>query len=191
MNTEKTEKSENTIAAIATGQVPAGIGIIRVSGEDAVSIADTVFRNLRGEKVLSAQENGKMRHGIIVDAEDTSIDEVMAVVFRAPHSYTGEDMVELQCHGGLYVLQRVLDAVLSAGVRLAEPGEFTKRAFLNGRIDLTQAEAVMDVIAAENDFSLRNAERQISGALYERIRSLREKLLHESAFIEAALDDPE
>ncbi|MBR5116197.1 MAG: tRNA uridine-5-carboxymethylaminomethyl(34) synthesis GTPase MnmE, partial [Lachnospiraceae bacterium] len=105
--------------------------------------------------------------------------------------YTGEDMVELQCHGGLYVLRRVLDAVLSAGARLAEPGEFTKRAFLNGRIDLTQAEAVMDVIAAENDFSLRNAERQISGALCERIRSLREKLLHESAFIEAALDDPE
>ena len=185
------DKSEDTIAAIATGQVAAGIGIIRISGGEAIQVADRVFRSLRGERVLAGEESGKMRHGFVVDETGSRIDEVMAVAFRGPHSYTGEDMVELQCHGGLFVLRRVLETVLSAGARPAEPGEFTRRAFLNGRIDLTQAEAVMDVIAAENDFALKNAERQIGGALQERIRTLREKLLRESAFIEAALDDPE
>ncbi|MCR5093584.1 MAG: tRNA modification GTPase [Lachnospiraceae bacterium] len=185
------EKSEDTIAAIATGQVPAGIGILRISGGEAIAVGDRVFRNLRDERVLHEQDSGRMRHGFVVDETESRIDEVMAVVFRGPHSYTGEDMVELQCHGGLFVLRRVLETVLSAGARPAEPGEFTRRAFLNGRIDLTQAEAVMDVIAAENDFALKNAERQIGGALQERIRTLREKLLRESAFIEAALDDPE
>ncbi|MCR5676340.1 MAG: tRNA uridine-5-carboxymethylaminomethyl(34) synthesis GTPase MnmE [Lachnospiraceae bacterium] len=181
----------DTIAAIATAQAPAGIGIIRISGEQAVTVGDALFRNARGKRQLSELSAGVLRYGCVVDTSEERIDEVMAVRFIAPHSYTGEDMVELQCHGGLLVLHRVLDAVLAAGARLAEPGEFTKRAFLNGRIDLTQAEAVMDVIAADNEHALKNAERQISGALFERVNGLRDRLLRESAFIEAALDDPE
>ncbi|MCR4762061.1 MAG: tRNA uridine-5-carboxymethylaminomethyl(34) synthesis GTPase MnmE [Lachnospiraceae bacterium] len=191
MVSPQSDGRQDTIAAIATAQAPAGIGIIRVSGTRAHDILNEVFRNARGECVVQSLSAGVLRHGYACDAGGLRLDEVMAVRMDRPHSYTGEDMAELQCHGGLFVLRRVLDAVLQAGARLAEPGEFTKRAFLNGRIDLTQAEAVMDVISAENDFALKNAGRQIDGALRSRIESLRQKLLHESAFIEAALDDPE
>ena len=187
--------SDDTIAAIATAQAPAGIGIVRISGRNALSVADMVFENARGEHVLTGSPAGFLRHGYVAGEDGNRIDEVMAVFFKAPHSYTGEDMAELQCHGGVYVLSRVLERVIEAGktmgVRLAKPGEFTKRAFLNGRIDLTQAEAVMDIIAADSDFSLKNAQRQISGELKLKIGGLRKCLLHESAFIEASLDDPE
>ncbi len=187
--------SDDTIAAIATAQAPAGIGIVRISGREALSVADMVFENARGEHVLTGSPAGFLRYGYVAGEDGNRIDEVMAVFFKAPHSYTGEDMAELQCHGGVYVLSRVLERVIEAGktmgVRLAKPGEFTKRAFLNGRIDLTQAEAVMDIIAADSDFSLKNAQRQISGELKLKIGGLRKCLLHESAFIEASLDDPE
>ena len=187
--------SDDTIAAIATAQAPAGIGIVRISGREALSVADMVFENARGEHVLTGSPAGFLRHGYVAGEDGNRIDEIMAVFFKAPHSYTGEDMAELQCHGGVYVLSRVLERVIEAGktmgVRLAKPGEFTKRAFLNGRIDLTQAEAVMDIIAADSDFSLKNAQRQISGELKLKIGGLRKCLLHESAFIEASLDDPE
>ena len=190
-----TWETDDTIAAIATAQAPAGIGIVRISGSESLTVADMIFENARGEHVLTGSPAGFLRHGYVTDENGGRIDEVMAVSFKAPHSYTGEDMVELQCHGGVYVLSRILDRVISKGaklgVRLATPGEFTKRAFLNGRIDLTQAEAVMDIIAADSEFSLKNAQRQISGELRSRIGELRKRLLHESAFIEAALDDPD
>ena len=177
-----------TIAAIASGLTHAGIGVIRISGPDALSAADQVL-HLKGKTVQSVPTH-TVHYGFAYDEEER-LDEVLAVVMRAPHSFTGEDVVEIQCHGGPLIMKRILQAVLSKGVRLAEPGEFSKRAFLNGRLDLSQAEAVMDLIHSGNEFARKASLEQLKGALSEKIRALREKILYQIAFIEAALDDPE
>ncbi len=179
----------DTIAAIATGMTPSGIGIIRVSGEDAFSIASSVFTRKNGT-VLSEYEDHRAYFGLIHDG-DTVLDEVILLVFKGPNSFTGEDTVEIQCHGGILMMNKILELCLSRGARCADPGEYTKRAFLNGKMDLSEAEAVMDVISSQNDLALKNSVRQLRGSLYEKITSIREKLLYEIAFIESALDDPE
>ncbi|MCR4789113.1 MAG: tRNA uridine-5-carboxymethylaminomethyl(34) synthesis GTPase MnmE [Lachnospiraceae bacterium] len=181
----------DTIAAIATPTGNSGIGIIRISGKDSILIADKIIRSKGGKKTdLIDKPSHTISYGFVFD-EDKCIDEVLVSVFRAPKSYTAEDCVEINCHGGMYILKMVLEVLIKNGARLAEPGEFTKRAFINGRIDLTQSEAVMDMIASENEFSRSNSLNQLKGSVKEMIVSLREELLHECAFIEAALDDPE
>ena len=209
---------QDTIAAIATGIGNAGIGIVRISGIDAVAIADKIFR---GSCSLTDVKSHHVQYGHIVDVfkdlntkdmhgkteyaaynknkpgisdnikENEVIDEVLVTVFRAPRSYTREDVVEISSHGGSFVMRKILSLVYRAGARAAEAGEFTKRAFLNGRIDLSQAESVMDIIASDNERMLHNSLRQLDGALSSKIKALREEILHEIAYIEAALDDPE
>ncbi len=179
----------DTIAAIATGMTPSGIGIIRVSGEDAFSIASSVFRKKNNEP-LTEYEDHRAYFGYIRDQESI-LDEVILLVFKGPRSFTGEDTVEIQCHGGVLVMKRILEVCIASGARCAEPGEFTKRAFLNGKMDLSEAEAVMDVISSQNDMALRNSVKQMNGSLYRKIVDIREKILYEIAFIESALDDPE
>lgn len=179
----------DTIAAIATAMSSSGIGIIRISGDEAVGIVDRIFSMKNGKK-LSDMPTHTIHYGHIKDGDEV-IDEVMVVLMRAPKSYTKEDTVEIDCHGGVYVMKRVLETVIKYGARPAEPGEFTKRAFLNGRIDLAQAESVIDIIHAKNEFALKSSEQQLSGSLSATVRKVREKLLHEIAFIESALDDPE
>ena len=181
--------NEDTIAAISTAMAPSGIGIIRISGPEAMDIADRVFNNPKGKK-LAEQKAYTLHYGHVVE-DGEFLDEVLAVVMRAPHSYTGEDTVELDCHGGVLATKKVLEAVLRNGARTAEPGEFSKRAFLNGRMDLSQAEAVMKVISAKNEYALKSSVRQLSGSVSEKIKAIRKSLLHETARIEAALDDPE
>ncbi|MBR3517138.1 MAG: tRNA uridine-5-carboxymethylaminomethyl(34) synthesis GTPase MnmE [Lachnospiraceae bacterium] len=178
------------IAAIATGMTEAGIGIIRVCGTGVFEAADRFFSARSGKKV-SEFASHTMHLGNIKNTDGEIIDEVLLSVMKGPHSYTGEDTVEINCHGGIYLCQKILDIVLANGVKLAEPGEFTKRAFLNGRLDLSQAEAVMDLIASKNEFAAKNSMQQLSGAVYKKIGSLREQILHEIAYIESALDDPE
>ena len=178
------------IAAIATGMTEAGIGIIRVCGTGVFEAADRFFSARSGKKV-SEFASHTMHLGNIKNTNGEIIDEVLLSVMKGPHSYTGEDTVEINCHGGIYLCQKILDIVLANGVKLAEPGEFTKRAFLNGRLDLSQAEAVMDLIASKNEFAAKNSMQQLSGAVYKKIGSLREQILHEIAYIESALDDPE
>lgn len=180
----------DTIAAIATAVTNSGIGIIRISGDEALRIGDQIFRAKSGDKRLSGQKAYTVHYGTIWD-QGEMIDEALALVMRAPHSYTAEDTVEIDCHGGVLVMRRILEAAIRCGARLAEPGEFTKRAFLNGRIDLSQAEAVMDVIQSENQYALKNSVSQLRGSVSHRVKELREKLLYEIAFIESALDDPE
>ena len=180
---------QDTIAAISTASAPSGIGIVRISGKEAVPVAEKVFRAANG-KSLSEAESHTMQYGH-VEAEGKLLDEVLVSVFRAPRTYTREDIVEINCHGGTLILRSVLEAVLKAGARMAEPGEFTKRAFLNGRIDLTQAEAVMDLIGSENRIAAESALSHLGGTMRRKIVSLREALLYEMAYIEAALDDPE
>ena len=180
----------DTIAAIATAVSDSGIGIIRISGEDAIEVADRIYRSKNGKKKLIEVPSHTMHYGFIYDKEEL-IDEVMVAVMKAPNTYTKEDTVEIDCHGGILVVNRILEATLKNGCRLAEPGEFTKRAFLNGRIDLSKAEAVMDVIHAKNEFALKASVKQLKGDVSEQIRALREELIYEIAFIESALDDPE
>ncbi len=183
-------RNHDTIAAIATGTTNAGISIIRISGADAFSVADAVFLSKKGKKHLSEQKSHTMHYGRIVDG-DVMLDEALVSVMRAPNTYTTEDVVEINCHGGMIVTKRILELVLSKGVRLAEPGEFTKRAFLNGRMDLSQAEAVIDLIHATNEQAVKNSVRQLNGNLCKKIKEIRESVLRDTAFIEAALDDPE
>ena len=179
-----------TIAAIASAMTNSGIGIIRISGEDAFDVIDKIYRPQKGNKLLSQCKSHTIHYGHIYD-EDEIIDEVMVLLMRAPNSYTREDTVEIDCHGGTLVMRRILEVVLKNGARPAEPGEFTKRAFLNGRIDLSQAESVMDVISSKNDFALKSSMQQLNGALTGKIKEIRGKIIHEIAFIESALDDPE
>ena len=179
----------DTIAAIATAMAGSGIGIVRISGEEAVSITDQIF-HMPGGKKLSDMETHTIHYGHIRDGEEV-IDEVMVLLMRGPRSYTREDTVEIDCHGGVYVMKRILETVIKYGARPAEPGEFTKRAFLNGRIDLSQAESVIDVISAKNEFALKSSMKQLSGAVSDAVKEIRGEILHEIAFIESALDDPE
>lgn len=190
---------KDTIAAIATGMTESGIGIIRISGGEAVEIGSRLFRTSTGKDILKKVVSHTFHYGYAVDSsysecenwKDYIIDEVMIVVMKAPRSYTGEDTVEIQCHGGILVMQKILSAVMDSGARLAEPGEFSKRAFLNGKMDLSKAEAVMDVIHSQNEYALRSSVNQLKGRLAEKVKSLREQILYEIAFIESALDDPE
>lgn len=179
----------DTIAAISTGMTNSGIGVVRISGEDAVKVADRIFRKPNGRKLLE-EKTFTIHYGHIYD-ENELIDEVLVMLMRGPRSYTAEDTVEIDCHGGVLVMRKILETVVKNGARLAEPGEFTKRAFLNGRIDLSQAEAVIDVINAKNDYALKSSVNQLNGAMSRKVKELREKLIYEIAFIESALDDPE
>lgn len=182
---------ESTIAAIATGLTDSGIGIVRISGSDAIAVGNRLFRTPSGRTTLKNVESHVLKYGQAVDEKGIVIDEVMAVVMKAPRSFTGEDTVEIQCHGGVLVMQKILEASLKCGARLAEPGEFTRRAFLNGRIDLSQAEAVMDVIQSRNEYALASSVKQLRGDLADAVKQMRAEILYEIAFIEAALDDPE
>lgn len=177
----------NTIAAIATGMTNSGIGIVRISGENALEVIDRIYR---GKHKLSTQESHTIHYGHIYD-EDQLVDEVLVSIMRAPKTYTGEDTVEINCHGGMLVVQKVLETVLKNGAQMAEPGEFSKRAFLNGKMDLSKAEAVMDLIHAKSEYAYKNSLNQLSGGLKKKIKECREKVLYEIAFIESALDDPE
>ncbi|MGN1084212.1 MAG: tRNA uridine-5-carboxymethylaminomethyl(34) synthesis GTPase MnmE [Lachnospiraceae bacterium] len=180
----------DTIAAISTGLSNSGISIIRVSGPETFEVMDRIFSAKKPGKKLSEQKTHTIHYGFIRDGEET-VDEVLVSVMRAPHTYTAEDVAEINCHGGSLVTKKVLRTVLKQGVRLAEAGEFTKRAFLNGRIDLSKAEAVMEVIRAKSDLALKNSLAQLQGNVLKEISELREKMIHHTAFIEAALDDPE
>lgn len=181
---------KETIAAIATGMSNSGIGIIRMSGPEAISIADGIFVSARKNFKLSEAATHTVHYGNIV-YEDNIIDEVLIIIMKAPNSYTREDVVEIDCHGGVYVMKKILDILIKRGARTAEPGEFTKRAFLNGRIDLTQAEAVIDIINSKNKYALSNSVKLLNGKLSEQITEIRKDLINNIAYIEAALDDPE
>lgn len=178
-----------TIAAISTAVAPSGIAIVRISGDDAIEIADKIYFS-KNEKKLSSQKGNTIHYGWIRDKEDI-IDEVLVSVFRKPHSYTGEDSIEINCHGGVIAVNKILEAAISAGARIADPGEFTKRAYLNGRMDISEAEAVMDIISAKSEYALQSSVSQLNGGLSKKISNIREKLIYELAFIESALDDPE
>ncbi len=179
----------DTIAAISTGMNNAGIGIVRISGEEAFDIASKVFVQKSG-KSMDEFDSHRVYYGFIKD-EAEIIDEVLLIILKSPKSYTTEDTVEINCHGGNLVMRRILKTVLKNGARLAEPGEFTKRAFINGRMDLSEAEAVIDVINSGNEYALSNSVKQLTGKLTEKIKSIREKIIYEIAYIESALDDPE
>ena len=179
----------DTIAAISTAMTNSGIGIVRISGEDAFKIIDKVYKG-KSKKVLSEQKSHTIHYGYIVDGEET-IDEVLVLLMRGPHSYTGEDTVEIDCHGGVFVTKKILETVLKYGARPAEPGEYTKRAFLNGKMDLSQAEAVIDIINSKNEYALQSSVSQLKGSVHKKIDEIRGKILHHTAFIETALDDPE
>lgn len=181
---------EDTIAAITTGISNAGVGIIRISGDRACEITDRVFQAENKRKKASNMKSYTAAFGKIYDGDDL-IDESILLVMKAPHTYTCEDVCELQCHGGIVILRKILDLVLRNGARAAEPGEFTKRAFLGGRIDMSQAESVMSLINAKNDFAVRTSVDQLQGRLKNTIVNMREKILYNVAFIESALDDPE
>ena len=180
-------KLTETITAISTAMSDSGIGIVRMSGPEAFEIADRIYQ---GKKQLSSQESHTVHYGWIKDGEDT-IDEVLVILMRGPHSYTGEDTVEINCHGGVFVVRKILETVLKNGARAAEPGEFTKRAFLNGRMDLSRAEAVIDVIHSKNEFALKNSVSQLRGSIQRKIQAMRDEILYHTAYIESALDDPE
>ena len=174
--------NRDTIVAAATAMSSAGIGIIRISGEDSFLILDRIFRSKNPEKNILEQPSYTIHYGMIYDEEEL-LDEVIVLLMKGPHSYTAEDTVEIDCHGGILVMRRILETVLKQGARPAEPGEFTKRAFLNGRIDLSQAEAVMDVIQAKNELALQSSVSQLKGAVSEKIHSFREQILYETAFL--------
>lgn len=181
----------NTIAAIATAMSSSGIGIVRISGEESFQIIDKIFKAKgSGDKKLSTEPSHTIHYGHIYDG-DEMVDEVLVMIMRGPRSFTAEDTIEIDCHGGVLVTKRILETVLKHGARPAEPGEFTKRAFLNGRVDLTQAEAVIDVINAKNQYALKSSVSQLEGSVSRRIKDMREKIIYHIAFIESALDDPE
>ena len=179
----------DTIAAISTGMTSSGIGIVRISGPDAVEIADKIYDSRNGKK-LADMPTHTIHYGYIRDREEF-LDEVLVMLMRGPRSFTAEDTVEINCHGGVYAMNRILELVTRKGARLAEPGEFTKRAFLNGRIDLSQAEAVIDVINAKNEYALKSSVSQLKGSVLKAVREIREKIIYHIAYIESALDDPE
>ena len=180
----------DTIAAIATAMSPSGIGIIRLSGDESLEIIDKIYRSKSNNKKISECKSHTIHYGYIFDGDEI-IDEVMVLLMKAPNTYTKEDTIEIDCHGGVYVMKRILETVIKYGARPAEPGEFTKRAFLNGRIDLTQAESVIDVINSKNSFALKSSLSQLKGSVLADVKKIRGNILHQIAFIETALDDPE
>ena len=177
----------DTIAAIATSMNSSGIGIIRVSGSESINIVDSIFR---GKNKLANCDTHTIQYGHIYSDNDL-VDEVLVLIMKAPRSYTTEDVIEIHCHGGILILKKVLSLLVNAGARIAEPGEFTKRAFLNGRIDLSEAESIMDLISSSSELAMKNSIKQLTGSLSKVIEDLRDKLLYETAYIESALDDPE
>ncbi|MBQ7564573.1 MAG: tRNA uridine-5-carboxymethylaminomethyl(34) synthesis GTPase MnmE [Lachnospiraceae bacterium] len=177
--------TKDTITGIATGMTKGGVSILRLSGSRALDIASSLF----SEDLKKAEPN-TIRYGFI-KADGEILDEVLVSVFHAPKSYTGENVVEINCHGGILVTERILEELIKTGARLAEPGEFTKRAFLNGRIDLAEAESVMDLISAKSEFARKSSVKHLTGKLSDKIRSIKTALLEKTAYIEAALDDPE
>lgn len=180
---------DTTIAAISTAVSASGIGIIRISGPESMDVISRIYRSKGGKKKIKEAETHTIHYGYIYDGEE--VDEVLVMIMRAPRTFTGEDTVEIDCHGGVYAMNRVLETVLKNGAKTAQPGEFTKRAFLNGRLDLSQAEAVMDVIQAKNDYALKSSMNQLKGSVQKAIKNIRGDLLYEIAYIESALDDPE
>ena len=182
--------NNDTIAAIGTAMTHSGIGIVRISGSEAIGIADRIFRAKKRGKKLADVPTHTLHYGHIVN-RDQIIDEVLVSVMRGPRSYTAEDVVEINCHGGILVMKKILDTVMEYGARPAEAGEFTKRAFLNGRMDLSQSEAVIDIINSQNEFALKSAVKQLSGSVSDKIKEIRKRLIYELAYIESALDDPE
>ena len=180
----------DTIAAIATAVSEAGISIVRISGKQAIETAARIFRSGKKDFVLEEQPSHTIHYGFIYDGEER-VDEVLLLLMKGPHSYTGEDTVEIDCHGGVYVTRQILETVIRHGARLAEPGEFTKRAFLNGKMDLTQAEAVGEIISSRNAYALHTSVEQLKGSVKEAIGNFRKEILYHLAFIESALDDPE
>lgn len=178
---------QDTIAAISTGMTNSGIGIVRISGEKAFQVIESIYV---GKDNLREANSHTIHYGFIKD-EKESIDEVLVMLMRGPKTFTGEDTVEINCHGGTYVVKRVLEAVIKNGARPADPGEFTKRAFLNGKMDLSQAEAVIDVITSKNEYALKSSISQLKGSIKKRIEDIRNKIIYHTAFIETALDDPE
>lgn len=180
----------DTIAAIATAVANSGIGKIRISGEDSLQILDKIYQSKNKKKNIMEAKTHTIHYGFIVD-QGMIIDEVLVLIMKAPNSYTKEDIVEIDCHGGILVVQKILEVIIKNGARLAEPGEFTKRAFLNGRIDLSQAEAVIDLINAKNEYARQSSVNQLKGSVSQKIKKIRKEIIHEVAFIESALDDPE
>ena len=180
---------KDTIAAIATAMTNSGIGIVRISGDEAFDIIKKIYKGKK-DKDLSNVKSHTIHYGYIVDGEET-IDEVLVMIMKGPHSYTGEDTVEIDCHGGVFVVKKILETVIKNGARPADPGEFTKRAFLNGRMDLSQAEAVIDVINSKNEYALKSSVSQLKGNVQKKIKEVREEIIYHTAFIETALDDPE
>ena len=180
----------DTIAAIATGMGNSGIGIIRISGDRAIEIGNIIFKPNNSKKAVSDMESYTAAYGTI-EYNGKIYDEVVVLVMKAPKTYTREDVVEFDCHGGITILKEILDLIIRLGARPAQPGEFTKRAFLNGRIDMSQAESVMDLIHAKNEMAVQSSVKQLQGCLKRIIQDMREKLLYNIAYIESALDDPE
>lgn len=178
---------KDTIAAISTGMTNSGIGIVRISGDEAFHVIDRIYH---GKERLSEAESHTIHYGYIKDKDET-IDEVLVMLMRSPRTFTGEDTVEINCHGGTYVVKRVLETVIKNGARPAEPGEFTKRAFLNGKLDLSQAEAVIDVITSQSEYALQSSISQLKGSVRKKIEDIRKQIIYHTAFIETALDDPE
>lgn len=181
---------ETTIAAISTAMSESGIGIIRISGSEAMDVISKIYRSKGGKKEIRKMPTHTIHYGYIYDGEEM-IDEVLVMLMYAPRTFTGEDTVEIDCHGGVYAMKRVLETVLKNGAKIADPGEFTKRAFLNGKLDLSQAEAVMDVIQAKNEYALKSSMEQLKGSVRKAIKDIREDLIYHIAYIESALDDPE
>ena len=179
----------DVIAAISTAVSPSGIGIVRMSGRGAVKIGDKVYKGRKGKR-LSSEKSHTIHYGYFVDGEDV-IDEVLVMLMLSPNTYTGEDTVEINCHGGVYVVKRILETLIKYGARPAEPGEFTKRAFLNGRLDLSQAEAVGDLITSQTEYALKSSISQLKGNIKEKINDIRKEIIYHTAFIETAIDDPE
>lgn len=180
----------DTIAAISSAMSPSGIGIVRISGPESMDVIERIYRSKNGKKKIRNVESHTIHYGFIIDGENT-IDEALVMIMKGSRTYTGEDTVEINCHGGVLSMKRVLETVIKYGARPAEPGEFTKRAFLNGKLDLSQAEAVMDVISAKSEYALKSSLSQLKGSVQQSIKSIREKIIYHIAYIESALDDPE
>lgn len=180
----------DTIAAISTAVGEAGIGIVRLSGKDALNIGNKVFRSVDKDS-LDRKENRKLTYGHIVDEEDEIIDEVLIAYMKGPYTYTREDMVEIYCHGGIIPVKKTLELLLRQGARMAEAGEFTKRAFLNGRLDLSQAEAVIDIIKSKTDESYEVSLEQLEGSITNKVKEIREILFSMMAHVEASIDFPD